>query len=406
MDAASTIGGSAPRARRGKLPSGWFALGVCLGLSGVCDAIGVAAYMLHDGPIHVDFFGMWSWARFETERPPAQIYDHAAQHAFLLSLDPQIFGKLPCAYPPSYLLLIRPLGWLSYPVAHAVWSAATFLAYVVAVCGWRWRSRPMLVVVLASATAVNLFYGQNGFLTAALLVGGARLAPSRPVLGGILLGLLSYKPQFGPLVAIALFAGGLWRAALVTGLTVGATVVASVLALGIEPWIAWARAMPEFVTMVAAARAHLLHLSATVLSNALALGVGERLAGWCQAVATAASAVAVWTAFCRGSGRLAVAVLAMASVVASPYAYLYDLTLVVAAVSLVVAEGRAEPSLAEASAMGAAVLMPAGMLMDVVPPLAAGLHCALLGLLLLRVRRDVPESLAFTGLMAPRPACV
>ena len=57
------------------------------------------------------------------------------------------------------------------------------------------------------ATFINLFHGQNGFLNAALL-GAALLAlDRRPVVAGILFGLLSYKPHLGLLVPLALLAG-------------------------------------------------------------------------------------------------------------------------------------------------------------------------------------------------------
>src|SRR5882757_6438183 len=62
------------------------ALAVVFGVVVGVYAIVCANYVMR--PIHMDFFGVWSWARFEIEQPPARIYDHAAQHAFLLSLDP------------------------------------------------------------------------------------------------------------------------------------------------------------------------------------------------------------------------------------------------------------------------------------------------------------------------------
>ena len=44
---------------------------------------------------------------------------------------------------------------------------------------------------------MNALVGQNGFLTAALIGGTLYLIPIRPVLAGICLGLLTYKPQYG-----------------------------------------------------------------------------------------------------------------------------------------------------------------------------------------------------------------
>jgi hypothetical protein len=355
----------------------------------------VAIFALHamSGEFHHwDFFGIWSWARFEIEHPAALIYDHAAQQAFLLSLDPTFPMPMPFPYPPFYLLLIRPLGWLSYPVAQALWSATTLLAYIVAVCAPAWRLRIVLPALLAPAIAINLLYGQNGFLTAALLVGGVRLAPSRPVAGGVLLGLLAYKPQFGLLVVIALVAARMWRAAAVAAFTVVAAVLASLLAFGPEPWTAWARAMPDFVAIVDANRERLLPLMPTALANALALGASDRLAGAIQFVATAAAAAVVWFAFKRAppaypggtAGRTAV--LATASILAAPYAFVYDMTLVAAAVAIVVAEYGATLSAIETLALGLAALLPAFMLLDTIP-LGAAVHGLLLALILRRCRR-------------------
>src|SRR5258708_26574012 len=75
-------------------------LAVVLGLLVVCYATVFMAYALSPSPIHMDFFGIWSWARFEIELPPARIYDHAAQQAFLLALDPKFPASMPFPYPP------------------------------------------------------------------------------------------------------------------------------------------------------------------------------------------------------------------------------------------------------------------------------------------------------------------
>jgi hypothetical protein len=359
-------------------------------------------------PHHMNFFGIWSWARFEIEHPAALIYDHVAQHAFLLSLDPTFPVPMPFPYPPPYLLLIRPLGWLSYPIAQTIWSAGTLLAYMVAVCAPAWRLRVVLPALLAPAIAANLLYGQNGFLTAALMVGGIRLAQSWPCAGGILLGLLAYKPQFALLIMIALVAAGLWRTALAAAFTVAAAVVASLLAFGLEPWMAWIGAMPDFVAIVDSERGRLLSFMPTALANALALGASDRVAEGIQFATTAAAAAAVWFAFKRAlpayspstlspalgigdglgaAGERRVAALATASILASPYAFVYDMTLVAAAVAFIVAEYWTTLSALEVLVLGVAALLPAGMLMGTVPPVSAAVHGLLLALILLRCRR-------------------
>jgi alpha-1,2-mannosyltransferase len=282
------------------------------------------------------------------------------------------------------------LGWLSYPVAQAIWSGATLLCYAAALWGRQARSQTALLALLAPATAMNLLYGQNGFLTAALLVGGIRLAPSRPVLGGVLLGLLSYKPQFGLLVPIALAAAALWRVALVAAFTVAIVAAASLLAFGVEPWIAWIQAMPEFGEIVSSERAHLLHLMPTALSDALALGASDRLATIIQGAVTIAAAAGVWYAFRRGLRRSAAAVLALASVLASPYAFIYDLTLVGAAIALIATERNTVLSAVEVLVLAVAMLLPVGMFLNAIPPMATVVHGAVFGMILLRLSRLAP----------------
>lgn len=350
---------------------------------------------------HTDFFAIWSFARFEIENPAALIYDHKAQQDFLLSLDPTFPEPMPFPYPPIYLFVLRPLGWLSYPVARTFWSATTFLAYMAAVCSPGWRLRVVLPALLSPASAINLVFGQNGFLTAALLIGGIRLAPSRPFAGGILLGLLAYKPQFGLLVAIALFAGGLWQAALAAALTVAVAVAASLFAFGWEAWTAWVIAMPDYLAILNADRARLLHFMPTVFANMVALGASDRLAETVQFVVTATAAAAVWLAFRRAPATLPhkaflrrdgkgdtdrAAVLAVAAVLASPYALVYDLPLVGASIALVVAEYGPTLSVLELLTLGAAALLPAGMALDLIPPISATGVGLLLGLILLRCR--------------------
>ena len=64
--------------------------------------------------------------------------------------------------------------------------------------------------------------------------------PRRPILSGILFGLLAYKPQFGLLIPVALLVAGQWRAMIAAGLTVIALTAAATLAFGTDIWWAFA----------------------------------------------------------------------------------------------------------------------------------------------------------------------
>ena len=73
------------------------------------------------------------------------------------------------------------------------------------------RGDILLLALAFPAVLVNLGHGQNGFLTAALLGGALVVLDRRPIVAGILFGLLVYKPQFGLMIPLALVAGGHWR---------------------------------------------------------------------------------------------------------------------------------------------------------------------------------------------------
>lgn len=114
-------------------------------------------------------------------------------------------------YPPHGLWLVLPLGWLSYFPGLIAWTLVTFAicAYVlVRFSGLGWKA--ICFLAFAPAAAINISSGQNGFVSAALLCAGLLLVERRPVLAGVLLGLLTYKPQLGLLVPFALLMGRHW----------------------------------------------------------------------------------------------------------------------------------------------------------------------------------------------------
>src|SRR5262249_22539846 len=90
-----------------------------------------------------------------------------------------------------------------------------------------------------TAVFVNLTHGHNGFLTTALLAGGLALLDRRPLIAGVLFGLLAYKPQFAVMIPLVLLATGRWRT-LAAGVATVAALTAVVSALfGTEVWHAF-----------------------------------------------------------------------------------------------------------------------------------------------------------------------
>ena len=135
-----------------------------------------------------DFFGFWSFGRYVLIHAPATIYDDRSLHAFQITLGmPGDIGHLAFFYPPWILFLLVPIGTLPYGVARVAWAVLTFAGYAAAVSAWRWQRSLFWILLFAPSSAICFLVGQNGFLTAALMLGGMRLLWTRPVVAGVLL---------------------------------------------------------------------------------------------------------------------------------------------------------------------------------------------------------------------------
>jgi hypothetical protein len=290
----------------------------------------VIAYMRlipgRDAPPLGDFFAFWSFARFAAENPAAAIYDPAQLGPFQHALDARFHSFYPFPYPPIFLLILRPLAALPFIPAYFVWIGLTFVAYLLAAAPGPWPRIPRLALAAAApSTLFSLFSGQNGLLTAALLVGGLRVVGSRPVLGGMLLGALVYKPQMAVLVPIALLSARCWRGLLAAALTIVGLSAICAAAFGPEIWPAWVHGIPVYLSLIDAHRNELAQLMPTVTAALVTLGVPPAPQQAVQLVLTCSVGLAVWHLFRAGTTPLAIAFLAAGMFVATPYALIYDL---------------------------------------------------------------------------------
>src|SRR5262245_715499 len=157
--------------------------------------------------IATDFVNVWAAGRHVLEGEPAAAYDVARQKvAEVAALGHPFEGEYPWIYPPTFLFAATLLALLPYLTAWATWMVVTFPAYVVAIRGIVGDRSGFLVACAFPGIVANFMVGQNGFLTAALIGATLICMERRPVLAGVLLGLLTFKPHLGilfPLVLIA-----------------------------------------------------------------------------------------------------------------------------------------------------------------------------------------------------------
>lgn len=291
-------------------------------------------------PVGRDFMVFWSSAVLAADVGALALFDPTALQALWAErFDHWDATGYSWAHPPQMLFVIAPLARLDYLWALAAWSLAGLGAYALA-------TRRMALLA-APATFRNLFIGQTGFWVGALYFGALRLAARRPLLAGVLCGLIAIKPHLGLMIPIALIAARAWRIFLGAALTVGALALLSALAFGWEAWRLWLlQALPHQTSMLYGVLGS--HITVSVFMDLTMLGLPAWGAWLAQAPATGFAAWATWRAFSRlrrGRARpsSAVAVLLLSTCVATPYLFIYDLTLVSPVALHALAEWRHEP---------------------------------------------------------------
>ena len=323
-----------------------------------------------------DFLPLWSYQEIARTHPVAELYNMATtyqrQLAFGMKPDPQN----PFPYPPSFLFFIWPLGLLPYNLSYLFWifgTLSTFLFSIFKTCS----RLPFALgcAIVAPVCVINIWFAQSGFLTGALLIAGIGLATKRPILSGVLLGLLSFKPQLGLLAPLALAAAGLWNTFAVACATVAGLGIVAAIAFGPDAWVAWVSGLPEYAEWFQKPSASMA-FKISVTDNLRMFGLGSTTAFSVQALVSAAVAYLTWVSFRRGCTRLARSALLTGAILASPHTVVYDAPMVVASLILFIQE-RMETSakfnLFEILIMLAAFVSPALLMFTSTPFPAATL---------------------------------
>ena len=314
-----------------------------------------------DGYRFGDFYALWTSAGLAHDGAAATNYDAAALHLRQVELGMHADGYNPFPYPPTFLLILAPLGGLGLPAAYWLFMSATLAVYLWAAAG-RLRDWPLGVgALIAPATSVALMAGQSGLLSGGLMLGGLRLAHSRPIAAGILFGLLAYKPQLGVLIPVALVAAGLWRTILAAAVTALLCVALSSAAFGPDIWPAWLASLTGY----SGRYQPLAFLMPTIAANARMLGAPVLFSWAIQACAAVLVAAVVWRACRGGVSPRASALLVVGTFLATPHAFNYDMPMTTAAGLWYLSERLRTArglTLGEIGALTAFLILPVAML--------------------------------------------
>ncbi|GLU30966.1 glycosyltransferase family 87 protein [Trinickia caryophylli] len=282
-----------------------------------------------------DFQIFWIASYLLQHGSPLQVYDHLA----LAHADATVFGAfadahpLPWLYPPASLLVIAPLAWLSYGVAYLVFTGVSVALYVLATLRVSNLSASMdtprlgaVVIAAAPCVFITALVGQNSLLTAAIAGFALGLLDNKPVRAGLLIGVLAIKPQLAIVFPFVLVAARAYKT-----LAAAAAGALAVSAVGVA--IAGPASVPRFLANADVLRSALVeHGQHFWLSSPTAFAA-FRLAGMPVVAAYLAHAFVATVAICAACRvwrrsddlRLRGAILAVAALLATPYAWHYEL---------------------------------------------------------------------------------
>jgi glycosyl transferase family 87 len=339
---------------------------------------------LQGRPLGTDFSNVYAAGTYVLEGNAAAAFDPVQQFArerAIFGAATQFYGW---HYPPFFLFVAAALALLPYGLALAIWQAVTLGLYLLAIraivspsprlrgegrdegaypLGSESRRGPLTLARFAPSTSpraagrgddllwlllalafpavlINVGHGQNGFLTAALIGGALVLLDRRPLLAGILFGLLVYKPQYGLLLPLVLMASGRWRCFAAAAATVAVLTVATTLVFGASVWHAFF-AFSEFTRTVVLEQGNTgWYKIQSVFSWARMWGAPIPLAYAIQGAVTVALAAALaWLWRSDAAFALKAAALCLATILATPYSLDYDMMVLAPAIAFLAADG-------------------------------------------------------------------
>jgi hypothetical protein len=294
-------------------------------------------------PSCIDFSHYWVSGALAGSGDRALVYDFSTFSAARAALG----GADPCSvpvlnqfvYPPTYLFFTYPLGLMPYITAFAAWTVITLLLYLVAI--YLIVPRPIAISAALSPFPVffNFFLGQNGFLLAGLMGLSLALMERRPQLSGVLLGLLTFKPQIGILFPFALLVSRRWRVVVSGMATSVVLIVTSMVVFGFQGWSSFIHALVDRGANLSPMSQDSMRLE-SVYGFLWLAGISPPIALAVQlAVSGIMAAVVCWVWARPLPHSLKAAALCSAAAMATPYVHGHDLCILGIAVAFLVKDG-------------------------------------------------------------------
>lgn len=290
-------------------------------------------------PLGYDFITFWAGSWLTWNDSAAAVFDPVKIMAAEQVAVPASEKLFLWHYPPTFLMVVAPFALMPYVLSYLLWVTGTFTVYAWVIRKMAPQPQTVLLLVAFPGAFLNFFHGQTAFVTAALFGGAMLTLERRPILAGILLGLMSYKPHFGVLIPIALICGRHWQAFIAAAITTVVFAAVSMLFLGIEPWIAFWNNIPLARSVFEDGLIRWGKLPSLYASLRLA-GAGLTLAYVMHGLLALSVAVTVgWIWWRKPSLPLRAAVLVTGTLLVTPYMFDYDFAILAIPVALLAMDG-------------------------------------------------------------------
>jgi hypothetical protein len=274
-----------------------------------------------------DFVNTWVGGKLALMGEPGPYFAVDAYNSLLQENFGAGYPRHIWSYPPHLLLFTWPLALVPYLPAYILYCLLGLILYVAITMEGERRWDHIVLLALAPAVTLNIWTGQNGFVTTALLLGGLLQLDRRPILAGVLFGILTIKPQLGVLLPVMLVLTGRWRTLAAAAVTTVVLVAITSLAFGPAVWTDYLYdAMPvQKKAVLVNTGIYMLHMPSLFINVRLS-GLPLSVAYGAQAILSAVTLAAVaWVFRRRRDPFLSTAFLICAIFLVTPYSFNYDM---------------------------------------------------------------------------------
>jgi alpha-1,2-mannosyltransferase len=277
-------------------------------------------------PIGSDFSGFWATSLMVLSGEAAQVYDDNKIFAVEKSITGMDY-KNPIPYPPIWFLIVAPLALLAYIPSLILWLTLTFLTFSYVT----YRCAPHTLTIWLTfsfpGTFQNVIHGQNGFLTTSILGLAMLMIDKYPLMAGLVLGLLSFKPHLVMIIPLFLFAGRSWRTLLGLSISVSLLSLTSVILFGLDPWFSFFEKIP-FMLYLLKNEFLQMHQVVSTVGALLLMGLPYKAAIWIHLLLSVIAIGLTFLAWYKDEQLyIKHSLLVLTILLVTPYAHSYDLTL-------------------------------------------------------------------------------